>query len=340
MTSFKSRVSLWLNQAWYNKNRVLYLLCPFSLLYALVTGLRYVFYRHKLKPSLQKIPIIVVGNLTVGGNGKTPCVIALTRLLQEQGFRPGIVSRGYQARAPHYPFLVNEHSNIRESGDEPAMLRAELNCPVVLDPQRKNAVDYLLKHCPEVNVIIADDGLQHFQLRRDFEIVVIDANRQFGNGLCLPAGPLREPISRLKTVDLVITQGQSVAFPYSFQLKPQVFIQVAESKKMSDISSWKGKKVHAVAAIGNPERFFETLRALGLEVIPHVFADHTWFKSQDFEYNDEYPIIMTAKDAIKCKDFAKTDWWYLQVAPEFNTLTKAELMKFIKNINSHDGKEL
>jgi tetraacyldisaccharide 4'-kinase len=325
----KQRLSLWLNNAWYSNNPVLYLLWPFSFLYALITRLRFLFYKNKLKPSLQKVPVIIVGNLTVGGNGKTPCVMALTRLLQEQGFKPGIVSRGYQSQATHYPFAVTKNSSVRESGDEPAMLRDELQCPVVLDPKRQNAVDYLLKNNPEVNMIIADDGLQHFQLRRDFEIVVMDVKRQFGNGLCLPGGPLREPVSRLKTVDLVITQGQSKVFPCHFELKPQAFVQVMDTKNYTDLASWHGKRVHAVAAIGNPERFFDTLRTLGLDVIPHPFADHTWFNARDFNYNDKYPIVMTAKDAIKCKDFAKPDWWYLQVVPEFNTLATNELLKFI-----------
>jgi tetraacyldisaccharide 4'-kinase len=317
-------IEISISKAWYKGSPFLYPLWPFSKIFEVIVTQRYSRAKNNLRPGKQRVPIVVVGNITVGGSGKTPCVMALAKFLQEHGYSPGIVTRGHGAKMPYTPYPVNGTSIIKETGDEAFLLFRELKCPVVIDPQRLNAVEYLLQAYPHVNIILSDDGLQHYNLPRDYEIAVIDNTRGFGNGWCLPAGPLREPISRLETVDLVLAQGAH------FTQEPRAFVSVLQPQNNLPLNFDFSKPIHAVAGIGNPDRFFATLEGLGLNVIPHAFPDHHWFTANDLDYNDTNPLIMTAKDAVKCEAFAKSHWYYLHVMPQFNENTINELKKILK----------
>lgn len=335
-------LALWFTRAWFQGSPWLYFLWPLGKLYEGVSYLRYQVYKKSAKPGKHRAPIVIVGNLSVGGNGKTPCVMALTHFLRARGYTPGIVSRGYGGHANHYPCLVTPSTSVREVGDEALLMYQELNSPVVVDPNRSRAVDFLLQQFPAVNIVLSDDGLQHYSLARDYEIVVVDALRGFGNQWCLPAGPLREPIRRLKTVDLILAQGENKNWPHSFILQPQAFVNIKNPAIRHPVDISFSQPVHAVAGIGNPERFFASLRLLGLTVIPHPFPDHYWLKPSDLDYNDDYPVIMTAKDAVKCQDFVQENAWYLQVTAVLNERAESILSDVFKgprfkwNVRPHD----
>ena len=247
----------------------------------------------------------------MGGTGKTPLVIWLANFLQQQGFTPAIVSRGYGGKALSYPCEVKATSRASEVGDEPLLIFSQTQCPVIIDPKRVNAVDYLLKnyYC---NIIISDDGLQHYALARDIEIAVIDGDRRFGNGFCFPAGPLREPVARLKEVDFIVANGKGNEGEFVMQLEPHCLINLVTGEKIFP-ADFRQKHVHAVAGIGNPERFFQSLRNFNFTVIPHALPDHHPYKADDINFNDSLPVIMTEKDAVKCGQFANDRQWYMAV---------------------------
>ncbi len=318
---------------WYQGARWLHLLRPLAWLFRTVAQRRrrrYLAQKEQLwRPP---VPVVIIGNITLGGTGKSPLAATLVRQLREQGWRPGIVSRGYGGRAPHYPMLVSVESDPAESGDEPLMLARQCGCPVVVDPIRVNAARHLLAQT-DCNLILSDDGLQHYALRRDVEIVVLDGRRGLGNGWCLPAGPLREPPERLATVDLIVTNGKlETALPplgaedvsdgreagsglpatWEMQLQPTALVALDDGRELP-VAALAGQRVHAVAGIGNPERFFRTLEGLGLQVIPHAFADHHRYNRQDLTFADALPILMTEKDAVKCRAIATNHMYALRV---------------------------
>ena len=317
----------YIETAWYQvgTNR-LWFLYPFMFLYRVLFMTRTILYKTIFQPVSVPVPLIVVGNLTVGGTGKTPVVIALTEYLKEKGFNPGVVSRGYGGHADFYPLLVNAQSKVEECGDEPLLIFTRTGVPVAVDPKRSRAAGFLV-YDVGCDVIISDDGLQHHAMDRDFEIVVLDAKRAFGNGFCLPLGPLRESKSRLKSVDLlVINRGSDHNQDETSSLnsiqgyetpRANMRLQVKALKALRDddfsIYPLKGDRVHAVAGIGNPERFFRTLEAEGYEIVRHVFEDHYRYKPEDLDFGDELSIIMTEKDAVKCMDFELKNLWYLAV---------------------------
>jgi tetraacyldisaccharide 4'-kinase len=251
-----------------------------------------------------------VGNISVGGSGKTPFVIWLAQYLQKQGWHPGIISRGYGGKADHYPCSVQHDSLAAEVGDEPILIHQRTQCPVVVAPDRVAAGKQLLaeNYC---NVIITDDGLQHYRLDRNMEIVIIDAKRGLGNQLCLPAGPLREPLSRLETVDFTIFHGESDSQRLTMQLQLQQAVQLKNNNHQKSLTEFAETPVYAVAGIGNPQRFFDQLQQLGLTIIPHAFADHHAYTEADFQFAKAYPILMTEKDAVKCLGFATENMWYV-----------------------------
>jgi tetraacyldisaccharide 4'-kinase len=315
---------LFLIRWWYQKSPLLYFLLPLSLLYFLITKVRRWLYSANIFSSYRApVPVIIVGNVTVGGTGKTPVVIALVTALQRAGYKPGVISRGYGSNAPRYPFPVYSVSDPTESGDEPLLIAQRCSVPVVIDPIRKNAAQYLLDNT-ECNVIVTDDGLQHYALQRDIEIVVVDGARGFANRLVLPAGPLRETVNRLRTVDYIITNGNNLNSdipdrlnplpPQAMFLQPLILTNVKNSNEIT-IDDWSySKKVHAVAAIGNPQRFYQTLRQLGFVPIEHSFEDHHQFSAEDLQFDDDLPIIMTEKDAVKVARLNPADnFWYLVV---------------------------
>lgn len=284
--------------------------------------------------------IILVGNIVVGGTGKTPFIIWLANQLQKQNLAVGIISRGYGAKNKQWPYWVTKQSLATECGDEPLMLAKQTGCPVAVSPKRVEALA-LLNQKSKCDVIISDDGLQHYALQRDIEIVLIDAQRQFGNFYCMPSGPLREPLSRIEKVDFTVWNGLSnnqaipeLAFKQkkatTMQLKAHTFGLVGNpSVKLTVkdfLEKYPSQSVTAIAGIGNPQRFFNTLKEMGLQVDGTEFKDHYVYQKSDFSrlLNQESvkieqkPLIMTEKDAVKCTQFAKTEmhWWYLEVVPE------------------------
>lgn len=303
----------WLINSWYKPQPIRLLLWPLSLLYRVVLQLRKGLFRLGiLKQRTLPVVVIIVGNITVGGTGKTPFVIWLVTQLQHAGYRPGIISRGYGGKAESYPQKVVPQSDPSIVGDEPIIISRHTSCPMVVAPDRFAAGKMLLQDY-DCNIIVSDDGLQHYALGRDIEIVIIDGQRQFGNQLCLPAGPLREPLSRLKSVDFIVENYDSGSTYYKMTLSQQHAINVIDPTKKLLISSFLGQSVHAVAGIGNPQRFFDQLSSQGLHVINHPFDDHHSFQPNDLQFNDNKPILMTEKDAVKCQFFADSNTWYIPI---------------------------
>jgi tetraacyldisaccharide 4'-kinase len=312
-------VEQFLQRRWYHKPGWLWLLLPLEWLFRGIIALRYCFYRCGLFSSWRApVPVIVIGNISVGGTGKTPVTIALCEALQQAGFHPGVISRGYRAQPPNFPHLVTIDGSAAECGDEPLLIARRTGCPVMIAPQRVAAARALLQlqHC---DVLICDDGLQHYALQRDIECVVIDAARGFGNGHCLPLGPLREPVRRLRRADALLVNGgadESAADKrYGFALAPTAMVNLRNGETLEPRAWWQRyPRAHAVAGIGNPARFFATLRALGGAPIEHAFADHHAFSAADLQFDATLPVVMTEKDAVKCAAFASDRHWYLRVS--------------------------
>jgi tetraacyldisaccharide 4'-kinase len=303
---------------WYARSPWLILLTPLSLLYRLVTGLRRIVYRSGILPSYRlERPVIVVGNLTVGGTGKTPLVAWLVEYLKQKGFSPGIVARGYGGRASSWPRQVRPDSDPGIVGDEAVMLAGMTGCPMAVAPDRVAAARHLLEQS-DCDVIVSDDGLQHYALQRDLEIAVIDGIRRFGVGFLLPAGPLREPPRRLREVDLVVVNGIGGSGEYSMRLLTGKAWRLGEPKQQRELEDFRGQSVHAVAGIGNPERFFQSLRRYDICVEEHVFPDHHRFQPEDIRFGDDKPVFMTEKDAVKCRQFARGNEWVVPVRADMS----------------------
>jgi tetraacyldisaccharide 4'-kinase len=262
-------------------------------------------------------PLIVVGNITVGGTGKSPMIIHLTELLQAQGLNVGIVSRGYGGKAKEVPQLVFNASSAIEVGDEPLMIARRTGTPVCVHPNRALAVNHLIEHY-EIDVVLSDDGLQHYSMHRDIEIVMIDGQRLFGNGFCIPAGPMREGMERLKNVDRIVINGQSrLNLPElqnadTMQLVAHRLYNLRDPNQLTDLTQLQGRTIHAIAGLGNPQRFFSTLENSGLRVVRHAFGDHHKFTAEDLDFEASL-IIMTEKDAVKCEAFARSNMWVLPI---------------------------
>ncbi|NLY65489.1 MAG: tetraacyldisaccharide 4'-kinase [Alcaligenaceae bacterium] len=329
-TSFGNRFATTLQQQWQKGGVLSTLLTPLSWLAHLFVASKNFRYKHNLSPSYRPpCPVIIVGNIYVGGTGKTPLSIALVRALQEKGFTPGVISRGYGVDIGKEPRCAyGENARAELVGDEPSLIAR--HAPVCVHPQRQLAIEKLLKQWPETNIIISDDGLQHLKLQRDIEIIVQD-NRQTGNGKLLPAGPLREPESRLKQVDFIITNlkdGSLAHFKSRFSheiamsLEPVSVTQVATGKTIS-VQQFKNenahKKIVAIAGIGQPGRFFSTLRQIALPLAQELpFPDHYAYSAQDFKAIDADLVVMTSKDASKCSTLSDPRLWYVNVEPRFS----------------------
>ena len=315
-----------LSRAWHRQSAWLWLLLPLSLLVRFISVRRL----RRLRKSPQNghfeelsCPVIVVGNITVGGTGKTPLVIALANHLKKEGFRPAIISRGYKSQSQRYPLLVDESVSTSDSGDEPTLIYRHTRCPVVIDPDRAAALRFVQQNT-EANVVLSDDGLQHFGLPRSYEICVTDPVRGFGNGLCMPAGPLREPISRLQQVDAVVLNGGAridhplLSHSFRIGLKPNALVNLstAERRPLGGAPFKIGTTIEAVAGLGNPDRFFKLLEDLPYPIQTHEFPDHYNYLSEDFQsgaFSQSNPIVMTEKDGIKCESFADSRFWFLDV---------------------------
>jgi tetraacyldisaccharide 4'-kinase len=309
---------MWLERHWQRVTIVSALFYPLSVLFRAVVALRRFAYARSIFRTVRVgVPVVIVGNVTVGGTGKTPLVLWLTAFLSDQGFRPGIVSRGYGA-AEREPSAVTPDSDPARVGDEPVLLAQRSGCPVWIGRDRVAAASGLLAANGDCNVIVSDDGLQHYRLGRDVELAVIDGSRKLGNGWMLPAGPLREPASRLREMDAIVINGGTRAADssrraVSSKLEGHVFRNLLNPAHTVCAEFFKLQRVHAVAGIGNPSRFFEHLQALGLDFEAHAFADHHAFSARDLQFASCDAIVMTEKDAVKCAAFATEAQWALRV---------------------------
>jgi tetraacyldisaccharide 4'-kinase len=334
-------VEAWLNSLWYGRGRGGWLLLPISALYRLTMATRRVLYRVGILPSVKvEKPVIVVGNLTVGGTGKTPFVIWLAARLRDAGHRPGIVSRGY-GRRDDAPRLVEDSSSPTDVGDEPLLLRRRTGCPVAVGRDRPLAARLVLSQ--NVDVVLSDDGLQHLALRRECEIVLIDGSRGFGNGRLLPAGPLRESASRLRRVDAIVmsaglTESTLAGRPvFHMALDGDLAEPLLRHRPVAHARQQGGaplaqlarQHVHAVAGIGNPERFFALLERRGLHIERHAFPDHHPFTAADLAFGDDLPILMTEKDAVKCAAFATARMFAVPIEASFTEAQAAALLALI-----------
>ena len=323
-----------IEEAWYENKNWIKILLPISWIYRFLFK---IFRRRNLASAWKpEFKTIVIGNLTVGGTGKTPLVIWLANELKREGYHPGIVSRGYKGLANKNPNIIDKHSNPSDVGDEPLIIFNNTNCPVVVGSNRVEAAKFLIKnkHC---DVLISDDGLQHFKLGRDIEIAMIDGLRKFGNNLLLPAGPLREPIKKLDQVDFVINtnafyseEAKAKENNFLMTYKPISWVNLVTQESI-DINDWsKDNIVYGIAGIGNPSSFFSLLRSLDFQVIEKVFPDHHEFIDTDFFEMNDLPVVMTEKDAIKCKFLKNSNCWYLKIEPVINEDFKTNLFRKIK----------
>ena len=304
----------WLERGWYQQHPFTLIFWPLSLLYRLVAVIRRFGYQRGWFSSFAvEKPVVIVGNISVGGTGKTPFTLWLCKFLTEQGFTPGIVSRGYGARITE-PVRVTSLHLAADVGDEPLLLASKSHCPVVVCPDRVAAAQYLLA-TTDCDIVISDDGLQHYRLQRDLELVLIDGQRGLGNQQLLPAGPLREPVSRLQSVDAVIVNsGDFDLAQYLMQLK------AVKPLALDGQSQWpeQAQAVTLVAAIGNPQRFVDTVKSVGIEITAsNFFRDHFAFDENSLA-DIEGPVLMTEKDAVKCRAFAKPNWYYLPVEADLS----------------------
>ena len=317
-----------LDQYWYSINPVAILLWPVSVLFRLLVIIRQLAYKFSLFESITvSKPVIVVGNISVGGTGKTPLIIELSQLLTSWGFKVGIISRGYGGQGP-WPHQLNANSTAETSGDEPLQIFQRTGLPIVVGPDRIADAKMLIDN-NEIDLLLADDGMQHYRLNRNLELIVIDAQRQFGNRFMLPAGPLREPVSRLKKSGWPIYNAGEQG--YAFKIEPTVIINI-ESEQEENISSFQEKSVHAVAGIGNPQRFFQMLRDHGFSVIEHAFPDHHVYSEDDLNFNDYLPVLMTEKDSVKCYQFDNNKLWFVAI--------EVQLSKSFTNDFKHKVTEL
>jgi tetraacyldisaccharide 4'-kinase len=314
----KKTLSRWLVDIWYKDPFIGVWLMPLGFLFSDFVKFRKFLYRiGVLKKHTLPVPVIVIGNITVGGTGKTPLIIWLAELLKNEGFKPGIISRGYGGQAEIWPQWVAADSTAENVGDEALLIARQTGCPMAVSPIRADAAKLLLERS-DCNVILSDDGLQHYALNRDIEIAVIDGERRFGNGYCLPAGPLREPIERLQSVDFVVVNGEkSEDNEFSMKITGNTAVNLATGDQKS-LQEFSATGCHALAGIGNPDRFFKLLESAGLNCKTHSFQDHYKFRHSDISFPGSVPVLMTEKDAVKCMAFAGDQHWYIPVkaAPE------------------------
>ena len=324
-----------IERAWYQNHPIKWLLLPLNVLFWLLSATRRLLYRIKVlaTPKLD-VPVVIVGNIGVGGNGKTPVVVYLVEQLQHKGYKVGVISRGYGGEKREQPLLLTADTTPTEAGDEPVLIYQRCNVPVVVSPDRVAGVERLMAE--GCTIIISDDGLQHYRLKRDVELVIVDGKRRFGNGWLMPAGPLREGLWRLKTVDSVIVNGGLADVGETVMLlRGQELINLKTDQRLSVEQFLQQQcsagKINAMAGIGNPDRFYNTLSELGFSLAQkRSFVDHHHFSEQDFSsFSEEIPLLMTEKDAVKCKEYCHQNSWYLPVDAQFNDAQGEQLIELI-----------
>ncbi|MGJ8679960.1 tetraacyldisaccharide 4'-kinase [Paraglaciecola sp.] len=324
----------WIDKMWYSPSwfhwSIIVLLMPFTFIFWLLSSLRRTLFALKIKPSTRvPVPVIVVGNISVGGNGKTPLVVYLANRLKQEGYRPGVLSRGYGGKNASYPVSVDANSPANVVGDEAVLMRQNINSPLVVDPIRSRGAKELVgsHNC---NVIICDDGLQHYALQRDIEIVVVDGKRGSGTGLLLPSGPLREGNWRLEKADFVVLNGGTVTNgEHLMSLESGRLINVKHRNKSMSIHDIKTPVV-AAAGIGNPQRFFDLLKSKQVKLKACLnFIDHHQFTEKDLP---QETVLMTEKDAVKCTSFAHDDWWYLPVNAKLTQQFESQFLQLLKTV--------
>ena len=336
----------WLETRWYSDQAAPLYLRPLEWLYCALA--------HKKKQRDMSVrweppvPLIIVGNISAGGTGKTPLAVYLIEELRKQGYKPGVVSRGYKSQAPQYPFDVSLADSPVQSGDEPYMLYRRSGCPVIIDPDRCAATQFLLKNY-DCDVVISDDGLQHYRLGRDIEIAVVDGERGLGNRHCLPAGPLREKAGRLSSVDYVVCNGSDCASlgeidnTYVMKLQPTHFKSCGSAQSVS-IDQFTASSINAVAGIGNPQRFFDAMnlifnhKAQTAKIHCHPKPDHHNFTESDFLFSEPGITVMTEKDAVKVEGFELNDAWYLEVSAQLPNDFISAIIEQLEQIKKVKGK--
>ena len=321
-----------IEKVWYSKNIFSLLLSPLSLIYICIIYLRHTLYQLGLI-SITKInvPTIVIGNIVAGGTGKTPLVIWLAKYFKDKGFLPGIVSRGYGGTYLSNIELVKPTSNPLLVGDEPVIIARNTNCPVVVAKKRaKGAKELVEKY--NCNIILSDDGMQHYSLARDIEIAVIDGQRRFGNNYCFPAGPLREHKNRIHKADLIVSKYSARTCEYKMNYTYNQLVSLNKLSKTIPISDLHGMTVHAIAGINNPDHFFSYLRSHKLELIIHKFPDHYLYTEEDVKFDDNFPVVMTEKDAVKCLNYSSHKHWYIPISAELSQSFACDLDKLMGKI--------
>lgn len=330
-SSVRTTLKSWLEARWYSAAPPSLALRPLAALYGALSA------QHRAAQSAAAIklplPVIVAGNLSVGGTGKTPVTIWLVERLREWGWKPGIISRGYGGHSTQYPLCVDVNTPPLQCGDEPALMARRLACPLAVAPDRVAAARLLIES-GEVNVLVSDDGLQHYRLHRDLEFCVVDGVRGLGNAALLPAGPLREPPARLREMNFVFINGGTWCAPEGIA-HARFTLRMGEVQPLlpgasRPLSAFSEQRVHAVAGIGNPQRFFDQLTAQGLQVIPHAFDDHQAYAASDLAFGDGLPVLMTEKDAVKCAAFAQAQHWQVPVDMQFEEAASAAVRKLIE----------
>lgn len=318
------------NDFWYTQHPLSRLLAPLGYLFCGIVAIRRNAYQLSLlRQQRLSVPIVIVGNITVGGTGKTPLVIWLADFLRQSGYKPGIVSRGYRGKTTKTCQVVFSYSDPYLVGDEPVLLAQRSGCPVAIAKKRFLGAQ-LLVSAHQCNIIICDDGLQHYALHRDLEIAVVDDVRRFGNQRCLPVGPLREPIKRLKSVHFLVTRGHASNHGFSMQYEDtNTVFNVYDARISQPLSDFRDQWVHAIAGIGYPEKFFNRLRSESLKVHSHAFPDHHFYTQRDIQFNDSLPVIMTEKDAVKCTNIANAKHWYLPITAHLPVTFGEQLLQLI-----------
>ena len=349
-----NRIAAWFEREWTRSSPWQFFLRPLSWFFWALSAMRGMAYqRGWFRSARLPVPVIIVGNISVGGSGKTPLVIALVEQLRLAGYVPGVISRGYGG-TERGSFEVGPLSDPVEVGDEPVLIAARTEAPFFIGRDRVAAGNALLAAHPNCDVIVSDDGLQHYRLRRDIEIIVVDGQAGFGNGCLLPAGPLRESVSRLRTADFVVVnhgsddqatkstqlavpmgmpgQPASTGWPWAMRLSGQVFYNAKDPNQHALAADLRHEIVHAVAGIGRPRRFFDHLRQLGLNIVEHPFPDHHAYRREDIAFGADAIVAMTEKDAVKCRAFAGDSWWVLAVSAQLDERFFVNLLRKLRPV--------